>query len=100
MKCPFCKKGNMLIITDSFKEDNINYEVYSCPICKEEILDMQQLKILAAKCKELRKATSFAKWGNSLAIRIPEEMVKELKIKPGSKAQITKEKGMLKITPC
>jgi len=101
MKCPLCKKGDMETIIDSFKEDKIDYEVYKCKVCKEEILDMKQLKVLANKYRALRKAkaTNFAKWGNSLAIRIPEDLVKELKIKPGSKAHITQEKGILKISP-
>ena len=81
--------------------EKIEYEAYHCTKCGEEILTMDQVKELGEKYKELRKAkqTSFAKWGNSLAIRIPEELVKELKIKPGTKAQITREQGILKIIP-
>lgn len=91
----------METIQASFKEDNINYEAFRCSVCREEIVDMEQLHQLAKEYKKLRKAkqTGFAKWGNSIAIRIPDEMVKELKIKPGTKAQITREKGILKITP-
>jgi len=30
----------------------------------------------------------LAKWGNSLAVRIPSELVEELKLKPGDKVRI------------
>jgi antitoxin MazE len=30
----------------------------------------------------------LAKWGNSLAVRIPSEIVEELKLKPGEKVRI------------
>ncbi|MDP3728298.1 MAG: AbrB/MazE/SpoVT family DNA-binding domain-containing protein [bacterium] len=100
MKCHICK-GEMEKIYGKMPIEKIDYEAYHCTKCGEEILTMDQMKELGQKYRQLRKAkqTSFAKWGNSIAILIPEEMVKELKIKPGTKAQITREKGMLKIIP-
>mgnify|MGYP001581251437 FL=1 len=78
MLCPFCKKGKMKVIKDKMPIDNIEFEAFECEKCKESILDMNQLNTLADKYKEWRKTkkTSFAKWGNSLAIRIPDELVK------------------------
>lgn len=32
----------------------------------------------------------LAKWGNSLAVRIPSELVKELNLKPGEKVKISR----------
>ncbi len=32
----------------------------------------------------------LAKWGNSLAVRIPSELVEELKLKPGEKVRISR----------
>ena len=100
MKCHVCK-GNMEKISGKMPIEKVEYEAYRCTQCGEKILNMEQLHDLANKYRTLRKAkqTSFAQWGNSLAIRIPEELVKELKIKPGTRAQITREKGILKIIP-
>jgi antitoxin MazE len=35
-----------------------------------------------------RRAVKFAKWGNSIAIRVPAEVVAKLKISPDEEAQI------------
>ena len=79
--------------------EKIEYEAYHCTKCGEEILTMDQMKELGKKYRQLRKTkeTKFAQWGNSIAIRIPKEFTKELKIKVGTKAHITKEQGILKI---
>ena len=96
-----CNKGNMRKVTDLIKEDNVDFETYKCNNCGEELMDMKQLKVLANKYRELRKAKeiSFAKWGNSIAIRIPNEFIKEYDIKVGKQAVIISQKGSLKITP-
>ncbi|MBI1275178.1 AbrB/MazE/SpoVT family DNA-binding domain-containing protein [bacterium] len=39
------------------------------------------------------------KWGNSLAIRIPSQMAKELGISQGSLADITLDNGRIVVTP-
>ena len=86
---------------DCFKEDNIEYEYLQCSKCNEEILTMKQLKVLAGKYRKLRKAkeVTFAKWGNSLAVRIPREIVEELKIKEGKQGLMTKDKEGIRIIP-
>ena len=38
-----------------------------------------------------------AKWGNSLAVRIPSDIVSEYKLKPGKKGVMTKDKTGIKI---
>lgn len=43
--------------------------------------------------------TQVKKWGNSLGIRIPMNMAKELKIVDGSIIDIDEEKGKIIITP-
>ena len=101
MKCPICKKGNMEKVIGSIREDNIEFETFKCNNCGEELMDTKQLKVLSNKYRELRKAkeVNFAKWGNSIAIRIPNELIKEYRIKPGRQAIIIGEKGTIKITP-
>src|SRR3989344_3812614 len=100
MKCPICKKGNMNKVTDFIKQDNIKFETFKCDNCGEELMNGKQLKSLANKYRQLKmaKAISFAKWGNSIAIRIPNEFIKEYNIKPGKQAMLIKEKNSLRIT--
>ena len=101
MKCPICKKGNMNKVIDIIKKDNIEFETFKCENCGEELMDGKQLKNLASKYRRLRmaKTVSFAKWGNSIAIRIPNEFIKDYNIRPGKQAMLIKEKNSIKITP-
>ncbi|MBI4140206.1 AbrB/MazE/SpoVT family DNA-binding domain-containing protein [Candidatus Woesearchaeota archaeon] len=100
MKCPVCK-GNMSVVKDVMPKEKVGFEAYKCENCGEELVNMAQLKSLAQKYRELRRAKDvrFAKWGNSLAIRIPTELVDELGIHEGMHALIRKEKEALKIMP-
>lgn len=41
----------------------------------------------------------FSKWGNSLAVRLPNTLVKELFLSEGSKAELLAENGKLVLTP-
>lgn len=43
--------------------------------------------------------TEIGKWGNSAAIRIPAELVRQSGLKVGSRMQIMYEDGVLKIKP-
>lgn len=88
-------------IKDKIKEDNMEFEAWKCTSCGEELVNMEQLKALATKYRKLRQAreVTFAKWGNSLAVRIPTEIVEELKIKPGKHALLNTEDEAIKITP-
>jgi len=56
MKCPICEKGEMENIKDSIKQDGIVFEAFRCTSCREEILNMKQLKNLAENYRKLRKA--------------------------------------------
>ncbi len=101
MKCPTCKETKMKIVNGVMELDNVPFEAFKCNKCGGEILDMEQLKVLANKYRELRKAReiTFSKWGNSLAIRIPSEMANEFNIKEGKHGLITREKDGIKIIP-
>lgn len=100
MECPICK-GKMEKVRDKIKEDGIAFEAFKCQSCGEEIMNMRQLKLLADKYRKLRKAKeiTFAKWGNSIAVRIPSEIAEEYKIKSGRSGIITKDKEGIKIIP-
>ena len=99
MKCSICKK-NMKPAKGVIEQDGVEYDFFKCA-CGEELMDMAQLKIVADKYRRLRKAkeVTFAKWGNSIAVRIPSDIVAEFKIKSGKHGLLTKEKEGIKIVP-
>ncbi len=101
MKCPVCEKGRMVIARDTMPSEGVPFEFYRCLKCGEELLDMKQLGRLAKEYRKLRKAKEiqFSKWGNSIAVRIPKEIVDEYRIKPGREGLITKDKEGIKIIP-
>jgi len=101
MNCPVCSKGKMKKIRDSIKEDGIEFEAFRCSACGEELMNMKQLKVLSNQYRKLRKAkeVTFAKWGNSIAIRIPSDIAQEYQITSGRQGLLTKDKAGIKIIP-
>ena len=101
MKCMICKKGEMEKVKDTIGQDGIDFEAYRCSSCGEEIVDMKQLDVLANKYRQLRKSkeVTFAKWGNSIAVRIPSDVVAEYNIASGRHAVLTTDKKCIKIIP-
>ena len=101
MKCPVCQKGKMEKKKDIMEQDGIGFESYKCSECGEEIMTMKQLKILAGKYRKLRHAKdiTFAKWGNSIAVRIPSDIADEYNISAGKHGTLTKDKEGIKIIP-
>ncbi len=100
MKCPYCKV-EMQSIKGLFGPERIEYEGRRCPKCAEELMSMEQLKELGDKYKIWRKSAriTFSKWGNSIGVRVPKEIVTALHIKPGATALVTREKHAIKIVP-
>jgi antitoxin MazE len=43
--------------------------------------------------------TKVSKWGNSLALRLPKSMIKELNLQDGSEVSIIEENGKIVILP-
>ena len=101
MRCLVCNKDEMKKVKDIIREDNIEFEAFKCSSCGEEIMDMKQLKGLAQSYRKLRKAKeiTFAKWGNSIAVRIPSDVADAYKITSGSQGILTKDKGGIRIIP-
>ncbi|MBI4149510.1 hypothetical protein HY491_03610 [Candidatus Woesearchaeota archaeon] len=100
MECPMCK-GKMEKMKDIIKQDGMSFDAFRCTACGEEIMNMQQLKMLAQKYRKLRhaKEITFAKWGNSIAVRIPSEIVDEYHITSGKQGILTKDKEGIRIIP-
>lgn len=101
MHCPACKKGIMQKTKGVMEQDGIEFEIFRCVACGEEIMNMEQLKILAQAYRKLRKAKEviFAKWGNSIAVRIPSDIVEEYHIQSGKHGILTTDKNGIKIIP-
>src|SRR3989338_4540952 len=101
MRCPVCQKGKMEKKKGIMEQDGIEFEAYTCLECGEEIMDMKQLKVLAGKYRRLRNAKdiTFAKWGNSIAVRIPSEIADEYNISAGKHGTLTKDKEGIRIIP-
>src|SRR3989338_947723 len=101
MKCPVCQKGSMEKKKGIMEQDGIEFEAFKCPDCGEEIMTMKQLKVLAGKYRKLRDARdiTFAKWGNSIAVRIPSNIAEEFKISAGKHGILTKDKEGIRIIP-
>ncbi len=99
--CPTCKNGKMEKVKDKIDGDGIEFEALKCSSCGEEIMNMAQLKNLAGKYRRLRKSkeVTFTKWGNSIAVRIPQEITKEFNITSGVHGILTAEKESIKIIP-
>jgi ribosomal protein L37AE/L43A len=78
-KCSSC--GNPTYIQISRFKDGMPYEYYSCEKCGEEFLDMKQLHDVAEKYRTQKRLNAkISKWGVSLGVRIPKELVQKYKI--------------------
>jgi|SRR3989344_2149283 len=101
MKCPICNKGKMEKVKDMMEQDGIEFEAFRCSNCGEEIMDMKQLKVLANKYRKFRRSKEivFSKWGNSIAVRIPVDVVNEYHITSGKHGILTRAKEGIKIIP-
>ena len=88
-------------VKDIMEKDDIEFEAFKCSDCGEEIMDMKQLHVLANKYRKLSKSKEvvFAKWGNSLAVRIPNDVVQEYGLKSGKHGVMTTDKRGIKIIP-
>jgi len=80
--------------------EGIEYEYFKCENCGEEVLNMEQLHKVAEKYREMKlyKAT-LNKWGESLGLRIPKELVVKYKFRNNEKVSIIPEKKGIKIIP-
>lgn len=100
MQCYKCK-GDMKIFRDIMPKERVEYEGLECVKCGERIVTTPQLQSLASKYRKLRKAkeVTFSKWGNSLAVRIPSDIVNSYNLKDGKHGLITKDKNGIRIIP-
>lgn len=105
MKCPICDKGEL----KKGKIEEYMFGVYLgefpaeiCTKCDESFTDSEITKKIEESAKKkgiwnLGKKTKITRTGNSLAVRIPKDIVDYLKIKEGKKAYIHPEANKLVI---
>ena len=107
MKCPLCEKGTLkkeMIKEHMFGIYLGEFPAEVCSKCKESFTDETTTKIIEEKAKEkgiwgLGKKTKITRTGNSLAIRIPNQIVKHLKLKEGKEAYVHPDGSRLIIEP-
>ena len=93
-KCSECGKDMKEL--ESKTPEGIKYIYFRCDECGEEILNMNQLHNVAEKYRIIKQYHArLSKWGLSLGIRIPKELVQKYKLKnEGEVAIIPEEKGI------
>ena len=97
-KCSECE-GNMKEFSAKTPE-GVGYKYFKCEKCGEEILNMQQLHNVAEKYRELKRYhAKISKWGQSLGIRIPKELVKKYNFQDEKEVTILLEEKGIKIIP-
>ena len=78
--------------------EGIGYHYYKCNKDGEEIVDMKQLHEIAEHYRALKKYNvKLSKWGLSLGLRIPKELVEKYKLKNEKEVSIIPEKSGLRI---
>jgi hypothetical protein len=78
--------------------EGVAYSYHKCISCKEEIVDMKQLHLVAEKYRTMKKySAKLSQWGLSLGLRIPKELVKKYHFKSETEVTIIPEKEGIKI---
>ncbi len=105
MQCPICEKG--VLKKGKIKETMFGvylgeFPAEICSNCNESFTDEKTTRAIEEAAKKkgiwgLGKKTKITKTGNSLAVRIPKEIVNFLKLKKGSEAYIHPEKDKIVI---
>ncbi len=103
MKCPVCEKGTLRNILEKsvmFGVDLGTYPAQRCTACHEAFFDENAARQIEHVAKRkgiwgLGAKTKVSRSGNSLAIRIPKELVRYMKIREGSGVYLHPEKDRL-----
>lgn len=97
-KCVEC--GGKIQELEAETPEHIAYSYYKCSSCGEEIVDLKQLHTVAEQYRTIKKYyVKLSKWGLSLGLRIPKELVKKYHLAEESEVAIVQEKEGIKIIP-
>ncbi len=95
-KCSECN-GKMEELSAKTPE-GVEYSYFKCKSCGEEIVDMKQLHNVAEKYRTMKTyRAKISRWGLSLGLRIPKDLVKKYGLKNEEEVTIMAEKDGLKI---
>lgn len=97
-KCSECKRKMSELKAKT--PEGVSYKYYKCEKCGDEIVDMKQLHDVANVYRDMKKyRAKVTKWGMSLGIRIPKELVNKYHLKnDGEVTIIPEEKGIRIVT--
>ena len=96
--CTECK-GDMKELSAKTPE-GFEYKYFRCDNCGEEILDMNQLHNVAGKYRAMKRFNAkISKWGMSLGLRIPKELVQKYHFKDNEEVTMIPEEEGIKIIP-
>ena len=97
-KCSDC--NNVMRELTAKTPDGVGYNYFKCSNCGEEILNMSQLHKVAEKYRAIKRFNArLSRWGLSLGLRIPKELVKRYRLKSNKNVTIIPEKEAIRITP-
>ncbi|MBC8444010.1 AbrB/MazE/SpoVT family DNA-binding domain-containing protein [Candidatus Woesearchaeota archaeon] len=95
-KCTKCQKRMKELKAKT--PEGFSYNYFKCDSCGEEILDMNQLHNVAEKYREMKKFhAKLSKWGMSLGLRIPKELVDRYNLNNREEVIMIPEKKGIKI---
>lgn len=96
--CSECK--NEMTEMSSKTPEGVVYKYFKCEKCGEEIVDMKQLHNVAEKYREMKKYhVKLSKWGLSIGLRIPKELIKKYNFKNEEEVTLIPEDKGIKIIP-
>ena len=97
-KCTECK-GTMKELGAKTPE-GFEYKYFKCDKCGDEIVDMNQLHTIAEKYRAMKRFhAKISKWGMSLGLRIPKELVERYHLKDEKEVAIIPEENGMRIIP-
>ncbi|MBU1203922.1 MAG: AbrB/MazE/SpoVT family DNA-binding domain-containing protein [Nanoarchaeota archaeon] len=78
--------------------EGVGYDYYKCRKCGEEVLNMKQLHEVAEKYRKIRiYHTKLSKWGLSIGLRIPKELVNRYGFKNNKEVVLIPEESGIRI---
>lgn len=78
--------------------EGFSYRYYSCPACKEEIVDMKQLHSVEENYRKHKQYhAKLTKWGQSIGLRIPKELSQKYNLDDNNEVLLVQEKDGIKI---
>lgn len=94
--CTSC--NNEMETLETKTPEGVLYQYYKCKKCGDEIVNMAQLHEVAKKYRQMRKYhAKLTKWGFSLGVRIPKDLVKKYKLKDNGEVIILPEEEGMRI---